>query len=90
MDAVEKLRIHPDARTHTHAMWRSCESRVWDTRMAWNTAPNTLVLVVFLLLALPALALLPVVVRLRRFLLASSTQALEQGVHARVQGGGAG
>jgi hypothetical protein len=39
---------------------------------------------------LPALALLPVVVRLRRFLLASSTQALEQGVHARVQGGGAG
>jgi hypothetical protein len=61
-DAVEKLRINPDARTRTHAMWRLCESRVWETRMAWNSESNTLVLLVFLLLALPALALLPVVV----------------------------
>ena len=39
-----------------------CEPRVWRARMSKNGAPSTLVLLVFLLLALPALALLAVVV----------------------------
>jgi len=57
-DAVRKLRIDPERRGD---MWRLCEPRVWQARMSRNGAPNTLVLLVFLLLALPALGRLVVV-----------------------------
>ena len=53
-DAVRKLRIDPERRGD---MWRLCEPRVWRARMSRNGAPSTFVLLVFLLLALPALAL---------------------------------